>query len=313
DLQADFRIWGKNIHDDVKTLTRSASPKTCVLATGDPMHYGIGATIAKYVTPDAMRVYPAPSAFSLAASHLCWALQDTQMISLHGRDFGDLIAKLGTQNLILTSNGEAPSKITDYLRSHNIANGEMWVLENINAENMAIHDGEISEFSGRVFSDFHVVGLRLDPQVLGYYKAFVRADASYQHDGKITKRAMRTITMLHLVPTPGKYLWDVGAGAGSIAIEWCLSGGVATAIENNPKRLKNLYDNGHDIPRLTVLDARAPDCFAQLSKPDAIFIGGGLSATGMVEKTWQHLKDGGRMVANAVTLEGEAQTMPCQS
>jgi precorrin-6Y C5,15-methyltransferase (decarboxylating) len=141
------------------------------------------------------------------------------------------------------------------------------------------------------------------------------ADAAYEDDGQLTKREVRAVTISSLAPAPGELLWDIGGGAGSIAIEWMRTHRScrAIAVESGDERAARIGRNAQalGVCGLRVVTGRAPAALAELPSPDAIFIGGGLTAEGMVESAWAALKPGGRLVANSVTLESEALLARC--
>ena len=135
-------------------------------------------------------------------------------------------------------------------------------------------------------------------------------DEAFEHDGQVTKREVRAVTLSRLAPLPGELLWDVGAGAGSIAIEWMRAHPAcrAVAIESRPERAARIGRNAAvlGVPGLRVVTGSAPVALAGLEPPDAVFVGGGATTPGTIETCWDALRPGGRLVVNAVTVESEA-------
>jgi precorrin-6Y C5,15-methyltransferase (decarboxylating) len=284
-----------------------------VLATGDPQWYGIGSTLARKFAPEEIRALPAPSAFQLAAARLGWALQDVETISLHGRPVETLTSFLypGAKILALTSNGQTPQTVAAILFAQGYGRSRMTVLEHMGGEKERIVSGSADGWNETV-ADFNTLALEItaDPGVAFRPRVPGLADDAFVHDGKMTKREVRAVTLSQLMPHPGALLWDIGLGCGSIAIEWMRSarGARAIGLEPNADRRWLASENALalGVPGLDIKDASAPDGLSDLPAPDAIFIGGGLTADGIVDACHDALKDGGRLVANAVTLEGEA-------
>jgi len=293
-------------------LARRGAP-VCVLASGDPMHYGVGATLARHVPIAEMKVWPAPSSFSLAAARLGWALQDVTLLSLHGRDEDALRAHLfpGMRLLVLTSDGAAPARLGRMLADAGFGASGAWVLEALGGSRERVTATTAGAMGEAQFDPLNVLALELrahapvEPAPLGVGLD----DSFFDHDGQITKREVRAVTLAALAPLPGQLLWDVGAGSGSIGVEWLrLSPAMrAIAIERDPARAERARANAArlGVPRLDLRMGAAPEAFAGLPQPDAIFIGGGACET-VVEAARAALKPGGRLVINAVTLETQA-------
>ncbi|MCF1492738.1 precorrin-6y C5,15-methyltransferase (decarboxylating) subunit CbiE [Agrobacterium vitis] len=307
--------WGAGFRETLDQLLALRGTPVVVVATGDPMHFGIGATLRRYLVPEEMRVLPSPSAFSLAAARLGWPLQSVAQISLHGRPLSYLNRHVlpGARILALTSNAETVFEAADLLVRRGFGASMLHVLEHmggalerilhITAQDLLAQLPGIADFN-TLAVDCAAAGVLLSP-VPGL------PDDAFRHDGQLTKREVRAATLAHLAPFPNALLWDVGAGCGSIAIEW-LRAGMGTraiAIEPKPERLAMMRDNAEalGVPDLEIVEAEAPAGLLKLDPPDVIFIGGGITTEGLFDACWQALKPGGRLVANAVTLEGEAQ------
>ncbi|MGV2979024.1 precorrin-6y C5,15-methyltransferase (decarboxylating) subunit CbiE [Camelimonas sp. ID_303_24] len=286
---------------------------TCVLASGDPMHYGVGVTLARHVPAAEMKVWPAPSSFSLAAARLGWALQDVTLLSLHGRDEDALRAHLfpGMRLLVLTSDGAAPARLARMLAEAGFAASDVTVLEALGGSRERVTTTTAGNLGEARFDPLNVLALalRADAEIQPAPLGAGLDDGFFAHDGQITKREVRAVTLAALAPSPGQLLWDVGAGSGSIGIEWLrLSPAMrAIAIEQDAARAERARANAArlGVPRLDLRQGAAPEAFAGLPQPEAIFIGGGARET-VVEAASAALKPGGRLVVNAVTLETQA-------
>jgi precorrin-6Y C5,15-methyltransferase (decarboxylating) len=285
-----------------------------VLATGDPMHYGIGAALAKQFPADEMVVYPSISAFSLAAARMRWPLAEVECLTIHGRPL-DLLAGAvapGRKLLLLSHDGTSPAEVARRLSDIGYGASEITVLEHMGGPHEHIYSGRADAWAHPRAADLNTLAVFCragdDARALSLSPGL--PDEAFRHDGQLTKREIRAATLSALRPLPGQLLWDVGAGCGSISIEWLrihrsLS---AFAIEPNEERQKLIDANTAALgtPFLGRVFRPAPEAYEYLPDPDAVFIGGGLGDAGVVEGAWARLKHGGRLVANAVTAEGEA-------
>ncbi|MFC0106707.1 bifunctional cobalt-precorrin-7 (C(5))-methyltransferase/cobalt-precorrin-6B (C(15))-methyltransferase [Kibdelosporangium aridum] len=274
----------------------------CVLASGDPMFYGIGSQIGP------VRVITHPSSVSLACARLGWAVQDVEVISAVGRPIELVNAAVhpGRRLMVLSANGDTPGQVAELLTERGYGESRMTVLERLGDAAESQVEGIAGQWRGP--SDplnviaIECVGTKLLPNVPGL------PDEAYESDGQLTKREVRAITLSRLAPVPGQLLWDVGGGAGSIAIEWARTHPSCRAItiERDATRAARISRNAVElgVPRIEVVEAKAP--VDGLETPDAIFIGGGLTAPGMTEWAWDALRPGGRLAVNAVTVESEA-------
>ena len=307
-------VWPSPFSEGLAHIVAQRGRPIVVLATGDPMHFSVGASLADRVPIDEMTVIPAPSAFSLAASRLGWALQDVNCISLHGRPLETLFAALqpGSRLILLTSDGEAPSQIMSLLLQAGYGPSRISVLENLGGTDEAHHNLLAEEHSFDSFAPLNVMAVECiadeDVQQLPLVPGL--PDGAFLHDGQMTKREIRAMTLAALAPVPGERLWDVGAGCGSVAIEWLRAAprSSAVAFERDEERIGMIQQNALrlGVPHLSVVEGPLPDSLAGQAPPDAIFHGGALADRNVFELCWQALPSGGRMVANAVTLEGEA-------
>lgn len=284
----------------------------CVLASGDPMFYGIGATLARLVGPQRLRVVPHPSSVALACARLGWPAEDVDVVSLVGRDVDTLHRWLHPDRrlLVLSADGRTPAAVAALLVRRGFGSSSLRVLESLGAATETHHDASAAAWGDRTAGPLAIVAVHcqgdgaLVPAVPGL------PDDAYDHDGQLTKREIRAITVARLMPVPGQLLWDVGAGAGSIAIEWCRTHPAcrAVAVERDPARAARIGANARalGVPGLPVVTGDAPVALAALEPPDAVFVGGGVTAPGMLDVCWDALKPGGRLVVNAVTVESES-------
>jgi precorrin-6Y C5,15-methyltransferase (decarboxylating) len=288
--------------------------RVCVLASGDPMFYGVGATLARHVPCDEVRVLPAPSSVSLAAARLGWALQEVATVSLVGRPLAALQMHLhdGAQVFVLSADGTTPAAVAAWLAERGFGATRMVVLEHLGSENERLIDVRADAWQMSETASLNLIALacRRDASAPRFALTPGLPDNAFVHDGQLTKRDVRALTLGRLAPSPGELLWDVGAGCGSIGIEWMRAHATcrAIAIEANGERQRFIEHNRDvlGVPGLQLIAGKAPDALQGLPEPDAIFIGGGVTAQGVLDACWRALKSGGRLVANAVTLEGEA-------
>ncbi|MCT4354758.1 precorrin-6y C5,15-methyltransferase (decarboxylating) subunit CbiE [Streptomyces sp. Je 1-79] len=291
--------------------------RIAVLASGDPMFYGIGRTLAETVDAErraALRVLPHPSSVSYACARLGWALEAVETLSLVGRPLAALSASLhdGRRLLVLSEGAETPGAVAALLREKGFPETRMRVLEQLGSDRERIVDGTAATWPHERTDPLNVIALDLvrSPGAPRLGAVPGLPDEAYEHDGQLTKRYVRAATLAALAPAPGELLWDIGGGSGSIGIEWMRTDRAcrAVAVEKDPERAARIARNasGLGVPALRVVTAAAPGGLAGLPTPDAVFIGGGLTAPGLLDACWDALPAGGRLVANTVTMESEA-------
>lgn len=293
-------------------LARRGQP-VCVLASGDPMVFGIGATLARHVPPEETLVLPAPSSVSLAAARLGWPLAQTPCVSVHGRPLALVLPHLqpGARLFVLSEDGITPATLARLLTDHGYGPSRLHVLEHLGGPKERRLSGVAESWADPAIADLNLVAIEVVPgdEPRHWPPLPGLPDDAFAHDGQITKRDVRAIVLARLAPTPGAVLWDIGAGSGSIGIEWmrCHPQCRAIAIEANAERQALIARNRDalGVPGLRLVAGRAPDALDGLDPPDAVFIGGGVTVPGVIERAWQCLKPGGRLVANAVTLQSE--------
>jgi precorrin-6Y C5,15-methyltransferase (decarboxylating) len=320
-VKGEARPWPTPFDPELRDVLALRGRKVCVLASGDPFFHGVGVTLARYVPADEIQGIPAPSAFSLAASRLGWALQDIETISLHGRAV-DLIRPLlhpKTRILALTSDADGPAAVAKLLTELGFGATRLTVLEALGGPDERRRSMQADAFDLKEINPLNVLALEIDsvrdPRILPLTPGM--SDDRFEHDGQITKREIRAVTLAALAPRRGELLWDIGAGSGSISIEWMLAhpSARAIAIEADPERAARIRRNASTcgVPGLSIVEGRAPEALVGLETPDAIFIGGGGSEPGVMEAAIAALPSGGRLVANAVTLEMEALLLARQA
>jgi precorrin-6Y C5,15-methyltransferase (decarboxylating) len=321
EYKADRQPWPSPFADGLKAVLARRGQPVCVLASGDPMLFGTGASLARDVPPHEMRVLPAPSSFSLAAARLGWALQDTAQLSIHGRPIDLLHAHIhqGAHLLILSHDGGSPAAIAELLRQRGFGPSQLTVLEHLGGSRERRIDGTAAAWPTASVAPLNIVAVdcQSGPDARALSTLAGLPDSAYRHDGQLTKRDVRAVTLARLAPCPGELLWDVGAGCGSIGIEWMRahSSCRAIAIEENAGRQELIRANSQQlgVPGLHLVSGTAPQALAGLESPDAIFIGGGVTEAGVIESCWAGLKPGGRLVANAVTVQSEVTLISWQA
>ncbi|MFF2193429.1 precorrin-6y C5,15-methyltransferase (decarboxylating) subunit CbiE [Streptomyces sp. NPDC058157] len=299
-----------------KLMAEHAGRRIAVLASGDPMFYGIGRALCEELGPDALRVHPHPSSVSYACARLGWPVEDTEVVTVVGRPVARVAAALheGRRLLVLSAGAASPGEIAALLRERGFGPSRMRVLEQLGSEREDAYGGTADAWDREPGDPLNVVAVecRRDPAApvprLGATPGL--PDAAYEHDGQLTKRHVRAATLCALAPAPGELLWDIGGGSGSIGIEWMRTHPScrAVAVERVPERAGRITRNATalGVPGLRVVVGAAPAALEGLPVPDAVFIGGGLTAPGLLDAAWAALAPGGRLVVNTVTLESEA-------
>lgn len=279
-----------------------------VLASGDPMFYGIGSTLVRLLGAEQVKVLPHPSSVSLAAARLGWPLDDVDTVSLVGRP-RELLHPLlqpGRRVLALVAEPTAAGDVLALLRDRGFGGSRLTLLADLGGAGEVVMEAVDEPHSRLAILAIECrpdPGARLLPRTPGL------PDDAFEHDGQITKREVRALALAALAPVPGQRLWDVGAGSGSVGIEWMRvhRASRAIAIEPRAERRERIARNAAalGVPGLTIIAGEAPEALGGLPRPDAVFIGGGVTTDGVVAGCWEALAPGGRLVANAVTIEGE--------
>ena len=307
--------WPSPIEGALPAILARRGEPACVLASGDPFFYGVGAMVMRHIAADEMICLPAPSAFSLIAARLGWSLQDCTMLSLHGRALEAIIPHLQPRARLLALSWDrtTPVKLARLLAARGMGRSKLIVGEALGGERERMRGAFAEELACEDIADLNTIALEIvaGPSARVIPRAGGLPDSSFEHDGQITKREIRAMTLAALAPRRGELLWDIGAGSGSVAIEWMLADPAnrAIAIERQPERAARIARNAAalGVPGLRIVESEAPAALAGLPAPDAIFIGGGASDEALLDEAYGVLASGGRLVVNAVTLQGQAE------
>ncbi len=308
--------WPSPLEEARPWLLQRRGRSVCVLASGDPVWYGIGATLTRWLPAEEMRVYPAPSAFTLAAARMGWPLQDTRCLTLHGRALERILPWLqpGARLLALSWDETTPAALGRLLTDRGFGDARMTVLARMGGDHEQQEAATASRWADEpeTVADLNTVAIECPPERTTAPIAATpgRPEDDFDHDGVITKREVRAVVLAHLAPGRGERLWDIGAGSGAVGIEWMLADTAnrTIAVEPRPERAARIQTNARHfgVPELECITASAPGVLAELAAPDAVFIGGGLSTPGLLEACHSALPPGGRLVASGVTLEAES-------
>ena len=313
-LKAETMVWPSPIENALDMIEAHRGRSVCVLASGDPFFFGVGAMLMRRFQPDEMISVPAPSAFALAASRLGWSQQDCALLTLHGRPLEAIIPHLQPKARILALSWDdaTPAKLTRLLKSRGMGRSRLTICEAMGGPRERLLTSMAQDFALDNVAALNTIAIEVvadhDARILP--RAAGLPDEWFERDGQITKREIRAMTLSSLAPRRGELLWDVGSGSGSVAIEWMLADPAndAVAVERRHDRAQRIARNAlsFGVPTLSVIAGEAPDVFADLAQPDAIFIGGGASAPGIMDRAYDALPAGGRLIVNAVTLETQA-------
>lgn len=291
-------------------LAELAGRRVCVLASGDPMVHGVGATLARLVGPERLDVTPHPSSVALACARLGWAQDDVDVVSAVARPLARVRRFLapGARLLVLSEDAATPDALAALLVDAGYGGSTMVVLAQLGGPAERRTEGTADGWGHPAGDPLNVVAVTCSgPPAHG--EAPGLPDTAYDHDGQLTKREVRAVTLAHLAPRPGELLWDVGAGNGSVGIEWLRAHRRcrAVAVESDAARAARITANAValGVPHLRLVTGRAPEALAGLPVPDAVFVGGGITNPGVLDACWAGLRPGGRLVANAVTLQAE--------
>ncbi len=307
--------WPSPITDAFPEIERHRGRAVAILASGDPFHFGVGKQIAAFVQADEFICLPQPSAFSLAAARMGWPLQDVSLVTLHGRALNGIIRHLqpGARILALSWDSATPRKLSELLTTHRMGQSRMTVLEAMSGARERIRHATASNFDIEEIQPLNTIAIEMVAELEAIIIPLSPGldDDFFEHDGQLTKREVRAVTLSSLQPLQGQLLWDIGLGAGSVAIEWLLRHpslraiGIEARSDRAGRAARNAAALG--VPELEIVQGRAPEALAGLTRPDAVFIGGGMMDDGVFDAAWSALKSGGRLVANAVSLETETR------
>lgn len=314
DTPGEKMEWEKPLEATATTILARRGTPVVVLASGDPFWFGAGATLARSIPIEDMRVLPSPSSFSLAASRLGWPLQDVSTLGLNMKGLTPLIRRHlhhGRRVLALALNGETPREVARLLIEAGFEESTITVMEALGGPREQIRSVLAKNFDFAAVDPLNIIAVDVVARSSARPIPFVAGlpDHYFENDGQLTKREIRAVTLSSLQPGAGQLLWDVGAGSGSIGIEWLLAhpANSAIGIERDAERAARAVRNSVTlgVPHLDIRQGAAPDALSGLAQPDAIFIGCGTAGGNVIEACWRALKPGGRIVVNAVTLESE--------
>jgi precorrin-6Y C5,15-methyltransferase (decarboxylating) len=302
--------WPVPLHAGLPALFEElAGQRIVALASGDPLLSGIGSTLIALLGTERVTVVPAISSVTLARARLGWPVESAAVVSVVGRDVHAVLRELASNRrvLVLSSDERTPGQLAALLSDRGYGASRMVVLGDLGGAAESMLDTTAAAFQGPA-PRLNIVALELaGPSAYGWVSGL--PDQAYEHDGQLTKRDLRAAALARLAPAPGQLLWDVGAGAGSVGIEWMRAHPTcrAIAVEVNDARAQRISENARNlgVPALQVVRGAAPQVLADLPTPDAVFIGGGLSRPGVLTACLAALAPGGRMVAHGVTLETE--------
>ncbi len=313
-LRRETMVWPTPIAHAIPLLLARRPAPVAVLASGDPFCFGVGSLLAAHVPAAEFICLPAPSAFSLACARLGWALQDAAVISFCGRPLAAVAPLLqpGARVLALSADATTPAQVAALLSTRGFGASRITVLEALGGPREQVRSATAADFPLPDIDPLNLLAIEVaaaaDAKVIPLAAGL--DDGCFDHDGQMTKSHVRAMTLAALAPRRGELLWDIGSGSGAVAIEWLLRhpANRAVGIERRPDRAARAARNAEalGVPSLRLMHGTAPAALVGLPPPDAVFIGGGAAQKGVIEAAWQALPPGGRLVANAVTIETEA-------
>ncbi|NIZ59689.1 cobalamin biosynthesis bifunctional protein CbiET [Sedimentitalea sp. CY04] len=298
----------------IDPVLQSRGKQVSVLASGDPFWHGAGGSLASHLQPGEWASYPVPSTFALVANHMAWRIEDTLCLGLHAAPFERLLPILApnTQLICTLRDGAAPAELAAWLTQQGFGETQMAVMELLGGPNQRVRSAradafDLSDVQAPVAVALAAMGNPGLPRASGL------PDDVFHHDGQITKRPIRALTLSALAPRPGQLLWDIGGGSGSISVEWCLAapGARALIFEQRTQRSENINRNAAKFGlthRMSLVIGQAPQSLETQELPATVFIGGGASQA-LLDQLWQILPPGTRIIANGVTLETETLLM----
>jgi precorrin-6B C5,15-methyltransferase / cobalt-precorrin-6B C5,C15-methyltransferase len=309
---AETLVWPSPFEMGITEILARRNTPVCVLASGDPFLYGVGSSLAAKIAAEEMICLPAPSSLSFAAARLGWALQDCDIISLHGRPFERIIPHLRPKAklLVISWDETTPKKLAKLLCARRLGSSRLTLLEALGGPREKITAMRADEFASLTIDPLNLVAIEIeaDNDAISIPLTPGLPDEWFESDGQITKREVRALTLSALAPWPGARLWDIGAGSGSIGIEWMLlhPRNRAFAIELREDRAARIARNAAalGVPDLSIVIGHAPEIFKELPEPDAIFVGGG--GAEVIDAAYARLPSGRNLAVNAVTIETQS-------
>ena len=327
DWEGERIVWSSPIREAVSKIVSwrpkdSASvQKVAIMASGDPLCYGIATKLLRHLPIEEIWIKPALTTFSLMCSRIGWSLPDVETLTIHGRPLEMLhpFVQPGAKLLVLSKGEESPEQAAKLLCARGFGKSIITVFEHLGGRKEKQFSGPADSWNHPEGAALNAMAIECIPESNATILSRIPGlpDEAFFHDGQLTKREIRAVSLSRLMPVVDQVLWDVGAGCGSVAIEWMRTSPRcrAVAIEKSKSRLKLIEQNSQElgVPMLQIISGSAPEVLADLPAPDAVFIGGGLSSGNLLQTCWTALKPGGRLVANAVTLEGEQKLLQWQN
>ena len=327
DWEGERIVWSSPIREAVSKIVSwrpddsARAQKVAIMASGDPLCYGIAAKLLRHLPIEEIWIKPALTTFSLMCSRIGWSLPDVETLTIHGRPVEMLhpFVQPGAKLLVLSKGEESPEKAAKLLCARGFGKSIITVLEHLGGRKERQFSGPADSWNHPEGAALNAMAIECIPESNATILSRIPGlpDEAFFHDGQLTKREIRAVSLSRLMPVVDQVLWDVGAGCGSVAIEWMRTSPRcrAVAIEKSKSRLKLIEQNSQElgVPMLQIISGSAPEVLADLPAPDAVFIGGGLSSGNLLQTCWNALKPGGRLVANAVTLEGEQKLLQWQN
>jgi precorrin-6B C5,15-methyltransferase / cobalt-precorrin-6B C5,C15-methyltransferase len=312
-IETDSRerlLWTNPISNTIAEILSYRGRSVCILASGDPMWYGIGTTLIKQIPLDEITIIPTLSTISLVCARLGWAITEIETLSLCGRPVELVQAYIypNARLLVLSADRHTPEIVAKILTDRGFGSSSFTILEHLGGAKERIVTVTAWEFNSIPVADLNAIAIECIPNPAAKILPRIGLpDSAYLHDGQLTKHEVRAITLSALAPSGGELLWDVGAGCGSIGIEWMRTHPRNRAIAIEKSRTAYIAENAASLgtPNLEIIQGNAPTALENLPAPDAIFIGGGITNPRVLETCWDALRPYGRLVANVVTLEGE--------
>ncbi len=312
DAKAKKFGWGKNLDSGIDAVSENIGRRVVVLASGDPMHFGIGSRLVRRFGIETMTIIPSPSAFSLAAARLGWSTSEVECITVHGRPLEavNLYLYPNAKLLILSWDGTTPAKLARLLVAKGYPESQITTFEHMGGKKERVVKKIAAEWKSQKTNALNTISVEClaGPNATVWSRAPGLPESAFQHDNMITKYEVRAATIAALSPLPNEFFWDVGAGSGAIAIEWLrlVPSARAVAIESNRTRVNFIRANAQDlgVPNLDIVVGRAPGVLNKIQgNPNSIFVGGGVSDINLMHACWNRLQLHGKLVANAVTLQ----------
>jgi len=327
DWEGERIVWSSPIREAVSKIVSwrpedSASvQKVAIMASGDPLCYGIATKLLRHLPIEEIWIKPALTTFSLMCSRIGWSLPDVETLTIHGLPLEMLhpFVQPGAKLLALSKGEESPEQAAKLLCARGFGKSIITVFEHLGGRKERQFSGPADSWNHPEGAALNAMAIECIPESNATILSRIPGlpDEAFFHDGQLTKREIRAVSLSRLMPVVDQVLWDVGAGCGSVAIEWMRTSPRcrAVAIEKSKSRLKLIEQNSQElgVPMLQIISGSAPEVLADLPAPDAVFIGGGLSSGNLLQTCWTALKPGGRLVANAVTLEGEQKLLQWQN